>query len=243
MEKSTEEYRNYWDEKVQQDGDYPEYLSPGGNHHLFKAFTPIIQHLPKNKKVLDIGCGSGFSTYFYYPFCTQLVGVDYSAEAIKKATEKYPHITFVQSDVTALPFKDREFDVIICQGVLHHLIKSTNRLSSNLVYNSIQEIDRVGKGLILVDEANALNPLRRYKERIYYPTIHRNEQSYMFRTWKKIFHEFGYSITHLEYHTFIPTSFSQKMITIAKPLEGILESFPIINKLAGGIFFVCEKNK
>jgi len=177
MEKSTEEYRNYWDEKVQQDGDYPEYLSPGGNHHLFKAFTPIIQHLPKNKKVLDIGCGSGFSTYFYYPFCTQLVGVDYSAEAIKKATEKYPHITFVQSDVTALPFKDREFDVIICQGVLHHLIKSTNRLSSNLVYNAIQEIDRVGKGLILVDEANALNPLRRYKERIYYPYEEKERQS------------------------------------------------------------------
>lgn len=242
---TTDIYNNYWNEKIITEKDYPEYLNPGGKHHILKTLSCILPSLQKNAKVLDIGCGSGFTTYFYYPFCKEIYALDYSREAIKKAKQDYPNIHFIEGNITALPFKDKEFDIIICSGVLHHLIKPTITYSksSKYVYNAIAEIDRVGKGVILIDEANALNPIRKYKEKTYYKKINRNEESYTLHTWKKIFGEFGYKITDYEYHTFIPTSFSEKMIKLTKPIETILETIPLINKIAGGIFFKCEKKK
>lgn len=236
-------YQNYWNEKVTKDGDYPEYLSGGGAHHLFKAIEHILSALPRNAKVLDIGCGSGFSTYFFYPFCKEIHAIDYSEKAIENAKKKYPHISFLNTPVTELPFKDDEFDVIICQGILHHLIKikSINDQSREYLYEAIKEIDRVGKGFLIIDEANALNPLRKYKEHYYYPKINRNEWSYALFTWKKIFNSFSYEITDYKYHTFIPAESSKKLISWLKPIESILEITPLVNKLAGGIFFVCKK--
>lgn len=236
-------YQNYWNEKVTEDGNYPEYLSEGGGYHVFKAIEHILSTLPRNGKVLDVGCGSGFSTYFFYPFCKEIYAIDYSKKAIDSAKKKYPHINFLNTEVTNLPFEDNEFDVIICQGVLHHLIKikSINDKSRDYLYRAIKEIDRVGKGILIVDEANALNPLRKYKEHYYYPKINRNEWSYTLSTWKKIFNCFGYEVKDYKYHTFIPAESSPKLISLLKPVECILEITPIVNKLAGGIFFVCKK--
>lgn len=241
----TDIYQNYWNEKIIEKGEYPDYLTDAGRHHMFKTLTSIFAHLPFDKKVLDIGCGSGFSTSFYYPYCKELSGVDYAREAIKKAKQKYPHINFKEANMAQLPFKDNEFDIVICKGVLHHLIRDTitHYSEANYVFKTLYEIDRVGKGLILVDEANALNPLRKYKEKKYYPKINRNEDSYTLRTWKNIFRELGYKITYYEYHTFIPLGFSRRMIKLFKPVEDILEITPLLNKFGGGIFFTCEKDE
>ncbi len=236
--------QNYWDEKVISEGNYPEYISDGGKYHTFKTIITALSFLPSDKKVLDVGCGSGFSTYFYYPYCKELQGVDYSKEAIKKARERYPHIAFFESEITSLPFKDKEFDVVLCQNVLHHLIKTTDGEDlTPFLFRAIEEMDRVSNGLILVSEANALNPLRKYKEKKYYPKIKRNEQSYSLSRWKRIFAKFGYEITHSEYFTFLPYELSNKMIHFLKPIENLMETIPLINKTAGGIFFVCEKKK
>jgi len=237
------DYLNYWDEKVEKEGEYPEYLTPGGRHHVFASIMNILEHLPRNKKVLDIGCGTAFTTYFYYPFCKELTAIDYAKEPIKKANSKYPHIRFVESTVSNMPFEDNEFDVVICQGVLHHLIKDTitNKSSTKYIYNAIGEIDRVGNGLILVDEANALNPLRKYKEQTYYKKIKRDEHSLRLKEWTDIFNELNFGITYYHYHTFTPVGFSREMIKIFRPVESMLEITPILKRFAGGIFFKCEK--
>lgn len=234
--------KNYWNEKVSKQGEYPEYTNAGGRHQVVKAIEIIISHLPRGKKVLDVGCGSGFSTYAYYPYCTELYGVDYSAQAISQAKEKYPHIKFVEADIEKLPFKDNEFDVVICQGVLHHLIKTAS--GEDLTWKlrkALKEIDRVSKGLLLISEVNALNPLRKYKEKTYYPKIKRNEQSYTFGRWEKIFRRLGYKVKYHRYNTFIPNNVSQKGVDFLSPFEGFLEMIPLVKYLAGSVFFVCKK--
>jgi arsenite methyltransferase len=79
------------------------------------------------RRVLDAGCGSGFSTGLWLTpdwrarVSTQVIGADVS-DAIDVARERVgetPLTQFVQSDLMSLPFADA-FDAIISEGVLHH---------------------------------------------------------------------------------------------------------------------------
>jgi len=45
-----------------------------------------------------------------------VVGIDFSKIAIKKATEKWKHPQFMVGDGTALPYKENVYDIIFCKG-------------------------------------------------------------------------------------------------------------------------------
>lgn len=80
-----------------------------------------------HRAVLDVGCGSGFSSSLWlrspsWDGTAMWVGVDIS-EAVDVARERLsqvPNTHFVQADVLALPFPDESFDVVFSEGVLHH---------------------------------------------------------------------------------------------------------------------------
>ena len=80
----------------------------------------------KNKKILDIGCGSGRFTIAFAKLGTKLsVGVDLGDEGLKIAKSiakqnKIKNIRFYKSNVLKLLFKDNSFDFVFCKGVLHH---------------------------------------------------------------------------------------------------------------------------
>ena len=80
----------------------------------------------KNKKILDMGCGSGrFTLALASLGAKKVIGVDLGAEGIEvaKKTAKLNHIKnvkFVEGSVLNLPFKNEEFDFVFCKGVLHH---------------------------------------------------------------------------------------------------------------------------
>lgn len=85
---------------------------------LFKRWT--INKIPfsilEEKKVLDVGCGSGrYSRALLQLGAKEVVGVD----AHKPAFEA-TGFSFKKGSVLALPFKENEFDFVFCNGVLHH---------------------------------------------------------------------------------------------------------------------------
>ncbi|HEX2059552.1 MAG TPA: methyltransferase domain-containing protein [Thermoanaerobaculia bacterium] len=87
-------------------------------------------------RVLDAGCGGGFSSGLYLSEQSrgQWVGADIS-EAIDVARDRlghFPGTEFVQADVLELPFAEESFDVILSEGVLHHT-PSTERAFKSLV--------------------------------------------------------------------------------------------------------------
>ncbi|MGI9350702.1 MAG: class I SAM-dependent methyltransferase [Rhizobiaceae bacterium] len=75
------------------------------------------------KKVLEIGCGPGAS----YPILSdsaEFIGVDWNAEHIKTAQEKFGSgkASFVRGDVrTELSMDSGRFDYVFAFGLLHHL--------------------------------------------------------------------------------------------------------------------------
>lgn len=75
----------------------------------------------KDKKVMDVGCGTGdMCAFIIERGAASVLGVDYAESAIKEAEEKYqaPNLKFLCENVDNI---DQKFDVIISVGTLEHM--------------------------------------------------------------------------------------------------------------------------
>ena len=79
------------------------------------------------QRILDIGCGSGFSASLWLdsPGWTgraMYVGADIStaADVALQRLGHLPNVQFIQGDALQLPFEDGAFDTVFSEGVLHH---------------------------------------------------------------------------------------------------------------------------
>lgn len=91
--------------------------------------------LIKNKKVLDLGCGSGRYSYALKKLgAKEVTGVDIDTDFAKNAGIE--GINFIEGSVDKIPFEDNSFDFVFCNGVLHH---------TNHIKEGIKEISRVLK--------------------------------------------------------------------------------------------------
>lgn len=85
----------------------------------------VIETAIKDRRVLDMGCGSGrYSIALSLLGAKEVVAVDYQAKAFAAAQEycvkNSLNVKFQESNVLDLPFEDESFDFVFCNGVLHH---------------------------------------------------------------------------------------------------------------------------
>lgn len=71
---------------------------------------------PGHKKILDVGCGTGYSTKILEKTGHEAKGIDIVPSMVKKAKEKGLDVTV--SDMKDLPFEDNSFDAIISISAL-----------------------------------------------------------------------------------------------------------------------------
>ncbi len=95
-------------------------------HYLIhrKAYEKAME-FTEDKKVLDLGCNTGYGSHIIHPSCREIVGVDVSEEAIRAARDSYGKegIEFQVIDGKTLPFDDDSFDLVISFQVIEHIIK------------------------------------------------------------------------------------------------------------------------
>ena len=81
--------------------------------------------IPYNSTVLEVGCGTGQLANFLGISCRRVIGTDiclnslHLAEQFRKEHE-LDRVRFMQMNLFRPCFKPRQFDVILCCGVLHH---------------------------------------------------------------------------------------------------------------------------
>lgn len=90
--------------------------------HYMRDFARLIRReLPRQARILDIGCGTGLllAELRRHGF-RDLHGIDLSPRMIEKARENFDGPLYVGS-CYQLPFPDEHFDAIIISSMLHHL--------------------------------------------------------------------------------------------------------------------------
>ena len=108
---------------------YEQFTNKPSSYSLAIEWPAIKQLLPniKNKKVLDLGCGTGrFSFLLETLFPAKVVGIDLSQQMLNKATEighnKQSSVEFIKGDIENLTLiKDNSFDFVFSSTTLHYL--------------------------------------------------------------------------------------------------------------------------
>jgi ubiquinone/menaquinone biosynthesis C-methylase UbiE len=116
-----------------------EYVMPKINE--IKKIVPI----GKSTKLLDVGCGNGFFSYYFEKIC-DTTGIDYSEKMILLNPIKKKYLM----DATNLKFEENSFDIAFCHAFLHH-VDSANKV--------VKEMKRVSKKYVVILEPNRNNPL------------------------------------------------------------------------------------
>jgi len=86
----------------------------------FKSFN---KDFFKNKKIVDVGCGGGrYSNALRLLKAKSVLGVDYSDDGLSVARKnyKYKNLFFKKQNVLNLQLKNNIFDIVFCNGVIHH---------------------------------------------------------------------------------------------------------------------------
>ena len=130
--------KDYWD------GD--RRYGYGGYKYMPGRWKPVAEELIKiynlksDSKVLDIGCGKGYLLHEMKLLIPDLdiVGIDSSDYGLENAKEEIKPFIHKHKAEVKLPYKDKEFDLVISLGTFHNL-----RLLELKI--ALSEMERVGK--------------------------------------------------------------------------------------------------
>ncbi|MFQ5849120.1 MAG: class I SAM-dependent methyltransferase [Candidatus Binatia bacterium] len=126
------------------------FSSPEGrrkNEATRAALVRALEWIPATGKILDIPCGTGRFTQFFYERGYLYFGADISMEMLdvlvgeQKAPGKM--VPVVRCDGEQLPFKDNVFDCVVC-------IRFLNLIPGTVRENILREMRRVSREWLIV---------------------------------------------------------------------------------------------
>jgi ubiquinone/menaquinone biosynthesis C-methylase UbiE len=97
--------------------EYARIADAERGHWWYRAMPSLIRtvlgsRLRPGLRILDAGCGPGANFEWLRPY-GDVVGVDYSPEAIRLANQRHPDTQAIVGDITALPFEDRSLEITV----------------------------------------------------------------------------------------------------------------------------------
>ena len=100
------------------------------------------------RRVLDLGCGTGYGTADLARVASAVVGVDLARDAIDYALLNFPSARFLQCSATSVPFPQASFDLVTAFEVIEHV-----RDWRSLLAEAQRVLDP--KGILIVSTPNA----------------------------------------------------------------------------------------
>ena len=122
------EYHSHLDKKWKY---YPIYIQK------MRYVRSILNKLPKDAKIIDLGCGEGVLVREYAQKGYNIIGIDYNYSS------KY----VMEGDIANLKFKNNTFDVVLSLDVLEHLSFEQQEKAVSEIYRIL---NKKGKAIISV---------------------------------------------------------------------------------------------
>ena len=102
----------------------------------------FLEHLPQGGTIVEVGCGLGRMSFALARYFNQVIGIDVSAEMIKRANQRKrrsacENVAFCVNDGRTIPLASGSIDACLSYLVLQHMP------SRVLVYGYITEMGRV----------------------------------------------------------------------------------------------------
>src|SRR2546429_272031 len=105
--------------KIGESGDYWEKSGDKDRHEkMISIILEMVKSVP-HKRILDVGCANGIITKRLATFADEVVAIDISEDAIKRARKLNGTRNIAYRVSTFADFSDEKgFDVIVCSEVL-----------------------------------------------------------------------------------------------------------------------------
>jgi len=108
----------YWHTGERSCPDFPD--------EIFVNHTKVYRFASQfcvGKRILDVGCGTGYGTSFLSDSAKSAVGIDVARQAVRYARRHYssPKVEFLRMKAESLSFADRSFDFVISIENFEHL--------------------------------------------------------------------------------------------------------------------------
>jgi ubiquinone/menaquinone biosynthesis C-methylase UbiE len=117
-----------------------------------RRFVPLTG----SERALDAGAGTGALAFALSGLVREVVALDLVPELLAEARKRigdHPNVTLVEGDVTRLPFRDAEFDLVGSLNTLHHVSRP------ELAVAELARVTRPGGALLVVDQIAPVDPL------------------------------------------------------------------------------------
>lgn len=122
---------------------------------LSQTFRKYVSH---DSYVLDYCCGLGYTSAELALLTDNIYGIDISGESVSTAYQnvlqnnnKVQQANFREMNAEKTTFPDDTFDVIVCNGVLHHL-------DTQIAFKELKRILKDG-GVVIANESLGYNPI------------------------------------------------------------------------------------
>ena len=103
-----------------------------------KFLKKLVRLVPKNSRVLDLGCGAGVPVAKFLCKFYKITGIDISAKQIELAKKNVPDGDFVKMDMTEIDFPVNHFDAIVAFYAIIHVPKEEHKDLLKKLFNILR---------------------------------------------------------------------------------------------------------
>src|SRR5438552_12826030 len=158
------------------------YLGPPARRYMMvRRFREVLAHadLAPGQRVLDLGCGWAYGTYWAQVMGCTVAGVDLGLGQLRwarAAIDPDRRLGLAQANAKALPFRDRSFDRAVSVEMMEHVFRPDRE-------RVLAEIARVlvPGGRVAISTPNAASPIEAIKRlAVRWPALRRRLPSSCF---------------------------------------------------------------